>query len=341
MFWFTATRSDAGPLQFRATRNARSRANRALTALAAVSIAVLTGAALYSQTGPAVVLVSMTGSGRWPGRPGQLVEGRGASSVVQLHGDVHQAVIGPVSLRNAYRAVDTMLSSTVSNLVIDGVSAEVRGGCIRTRGAQILIRNTRCAMTNGPQFGDVNMPFGLQVTSGRDIRVENSRFDGFQWRTAPWRYWNGEGISIERGVVGVAFRNVSADANTDAGFDIKPFVTLDNVSARGNCRNFRFWSGARAGTLISGDTVKRGGISSCSALWLNGSQSLPHPRLQIARLVVRFTRPGDIIVVENGAADIEIGRCEIQAPAKTQLVRFTAGRGEVKLGPGCGGGLAG
>lgn len=272
---------------------------------------------------------------KWLASVSEPVDGGGSYSVVLLRGNVRGATIGPAVIRHTYRAVDTSPSATVSGLTIKGLSAEGRGGCIRTHGEDILIRNARCAMVGGSQSGNVNMPFGLQITSGSNVRVEDSRFDGFQWQANPSRYWIAEGISVEWGVAGLSFRNVSADQNTDAGFDIKPFAKLDGVSAAGNCRNFRFWSGAEAGTLISGGTVKRGGISSCSPIWLNGSAGGSRPRLHIAKFVVRMSRPGPVIVVENGAADIQLDQCDIQAPLGSTLVRFRSAPGGVMLGPGC------
>ena len=98
----------------------------------------------------------------------------------------------------------------------------------------------------------------------------STAFNGARPRTLA--IWNGEGVSIERGVAGVQFRRVSANHNTDAGFDLKPFAIMSDVSAANNCRNFRFWSGGDVGTLTTGDVVKRGGTSSCSGIWLSGSQ---------------------------------------------------------------------
>ena len=65
--------------------------------------------------------------------------------------------------------------------------------------------------------------------------------------------------------------------------------------------------------------MKRGGTSSCSGIWLNGSEDGPRIRLHIKKLIVRMCRPGTIIQVENGPADIEIDECDIRAPAGTDM----------------------
>jgi hypothetical protein len=272
----------------------------------------------------------------WPGAsPGSVIYAAGDSNVATVDGDVSSATIGPVTVRDSYRAIDVGNSATVARFEASDVDAEVSASCIRTHADVVVVRRARCSMTGAPQAGRINMPFGLQVTTAKTVLIEDSSFDGFQWRAPSNRYWQGEGISIERGVAGVQFRRVTANRNTDAGFDIKPFAILSDVSAADNCRNFRFWSGADAGTLTTGDTVKRGGISSCSGIWLNGSDSGPRFKLHIKRLVVRMTRPQTIIQVENGPADIEIDECDIEAPAGSEMVRFEMGAGEVRLGRGC------
>jgi hypothetical protein len=110
---------------------------------------------------------------------------------------------------------------------------------------------------------------------------------------------------------------------------------MSDVSASGNCRNFRFWSGGDVGTLTTGDAIKRGGTSACSGIWLNGSTSGPRPTLHIRKLIVRMTRPAMIVEVETGPADIQIDECDIRAPAGTTMIKFERGAGEVRLGRGC------
>ena len=279
--------------------------------------------------------IFLTGDVVWPAAGPSPIYAAGDDNVVMLQGIIPSASVGPATVRNSYRAVDVSSAATVERFEARDIDAEVNAACIRAHAEVVVVRRAHCFMTGSPQVGRVNMPFGLQVASAKTVLVEDSNFDGFQWRAPADRYWNGEGVSIERDVAGVQFRRVSANRNTDAGFDIKPFAIMSDVSASDNCRNFRFWSGADVGTLTTGDTVKRGGISSCSGIWLNGSETGPRFALHIRKLIVRMSRPGTIIQVENGPADIRIDECDIQAPAGTIMTEFEDGEGEVRLGRGC------
>ncbi|MGH9548526.1 MAG: hypothetical protein ACRD3W_04090, partial [Terriglobales bacterium] len=210
--------------------------------------------------------VSLTGDiVLWPGNSRQsAIYAAGDANVATLEGNVTSATMGPATVRDSYRAVDVSGSATIGRFEAHDIDAQVNADCIRAHAQVVVVRRAHCIMTGKPQVGPTNMPFGLQVTSAKTVLVEDSSFDGFQWRAPDYRYWNGEGISIERDVAGVQFRRVTANHNTDAGFDVKPFAIMSDVSAADNCRNFRFWSGADVGTLTTGDTLKRGGISSCS-----------------------------------------------------------------------------
>lgn len=279
--------------------------------------------------------VFLTGDVAWPDRAQASSFDPGGAELVTLRGAVPNAVIGPAQVRNSYRAVDVSRSASVARLLVQGLRAEVTDACIRAHAEQMIVRDTHCRMTGGPQSEGVNMPFGLEVTSARHVSVSDSSFDGFQWQAPPERYWNGDGITIERDVSSVEFHRVSANDNSDAGFDVRPFAELSEASASGNCRNFRFWSGATAGTLVSGEVRKRGGISSCSGIWLNGATGGARPQLRVRKLVVRMRHPGTVIEVETGPADIRIDQCDIQAPRGSVMVRFDRGPGRVQLGKGC------
>ncbi|MEO6381856.1 MAG: hypothetical protein ABIO35_07635 [Nitrobacter sp.] len=247
---------------------------------------------------------------------------------------VNGARVGPVEIVNAYEAVETHPKAQVSDLVIDGVNAAVQRGCVRVIGERVVVRNLRCTMVGGPQSDIRNLPFGLHVRGGQHIQVENSVFSGFQWAGSGNAYWNGDGVSVERNVSDISLTDVTADNNTDAGFDIKSWARLDRVSASGNCRNFRFWAGAEVGTMTVGEVVKRGGSSSCMGVWVGGGKHGVPPRLTIETLVVRMREPADIIRVEGGPASISIARCDIQAPRSAKLLRLTAAS-QVTLGPTC------
>jgi hypothetical protein len=244
-------------------------------------------------------------------------------------------VIGPATVRNAFQVVHVSESANVARLEVRGLDAQVTDACVRGHADVIVVHEIHCTMTGGPQVGRVNIPFGLQISGGSSVSVTNSSFQGFLWSGPADRYWIGEGVTIEEGVTGVQFDAVTSNGNTDAGFDIKPHVVMNNVSAFDNCRNFRFWSGADVGTLTTGDTINRGGKTDCAGIWLSGSDTGARPKLHIRKFVVRMSRPGTLIEVENGPADVQIDECDIKAPPGTSMVNFKEGPGTVVLGRGC------
>ncbi|MEO5774016.1 MAG: hypothetical protein ABIQ32_07860 [Sphingomicrobium sp.] len=270
----------------------------------------------------------------WPAIRATAIDAAGANGAVTLRGALHDVTIGPVRIHNAYRAVRAASSAVLSRITIRDLDARVGRSCIALSGDRLVIRDTQCVMTGGPQHERRNMPFGLHVSGGRGLIVENSRFDKFQWAGPDDRYWNGDGVTIEQGVSGARLRNVSANGNTDAGFDIKPPARLDRTFASDNCRNYRFWNSIEAGTLTAGDVRKRGGVSSCAAIWIHGSDSAP-PRVHIASLVVRMKRPGTIMIIEDGPAQVFLDSCDISAPARTTLVHSRHPGTRLRLGPGC------
>ena len=126
----------------------------------------------------------MTGNVVWPSRQGMAIEGDGENDVVTLRDVIPAATIGPAAVRGAYRVVYVSRGATVGRFHVDGLRAQVTDACIRAHADVVVVRNTHCAMTGGPQRGGVNMPFGLQITSAASVDVEDSSFDGFRWRAA-------------------------------------------------------------------------------------------------------------------------------------------------------------
>jgi hypothetical protein len=267
-----------------------------------------------------------------------LVDAPGVNGAVLFTGTVDGASIGPVMITNAYRAIETSRKSmAVRNVIIDGLVADnLQREGIRLKGAaeNITVRNfalTHAAKSNTPP----DLPEGIHVESGRNILIENGRISGFQMISGPDLYWNGDGIATEGHVDGITIRNVSADNNTDAGFDLKSFHTqMDNVEAGGNKRNFRIWNGLTAGTMTIGNIVKRGGTSSASGMWIKGNRSVPV--VTIDKLIVRMTTPGIIIQIEDGPVDLKIAACDIQAPAGSVMLKTEKAAGmKIALGSSC------
>lgn len=301
-----------------------------------VGCLLLLAVALAADSAPRAAPIKLTGAVSWPGFSAPLlIDGDPELELLSLEGAVPTAVIGPAIVRNAFQVVHVSQSATVGRLEVRGLQAEVTDACVRGHADVVIIDRVYCTMKGGPQTGRVNIPFGLQVSGGSKVSVTNSSFQGFLWSGPENRYWIGEGVTIEEGVTGVQFDSVTSNGNTDAGFDIKPFVRMNNVSAFDNCRNFRFWSGADVGTLTTGDTIKRGGKTDCAGIWLSGSDTSERPKLHIRKFVVRMTRPGTLIEVENGPADIQIDECDIRAPSGSSMILFKEAPGTVILGRGC------
>jgi hypothetical protein len=276
----------------------------------------------------------------WPGNRSNLArefDGGGRKAIILLRGSVTGARINSAVVTNAYRAIETDKAAQVSDLIVDGLHASVERECFRVRGDHIVIRNTHCTELDPPRTKHSDLPEGLHIEQGNDIRIEHSSFIGFQMVANDALYWNGDGVAAERGVTGLEIRDVIANDNTDGGFDIKPPVTMDNVSASGNCRNFRFWSDSKIGTMTVGDTIKRGGKNTCFGIWIKGTREGEGemPTISIERLVVRMSRPTPIIHVQDGAAEVRIAECDIQAPAESGEVWMPNRQGRLVLGKGC------
>jgi hypothetical protein len=289
--------------------------------------------AIYSPASSAQVYLR-TGQ-VWPSTD-TTINAQGKTAVV-LSGFVSNAAIGPVTVIDAFRVVETKDDNAVINqLKITSLTGQaVQRECIRLRGfvTNALIDGVNCTFRDTPQISP-NLPEGLHLESGSGIVVENSSFNGFQMTADPGSYWNGDGIATERTASNIRIINVSADNNTDAGFDLKSSNTwLDGVSAEGNARNYRFWGSISVGTMTVGDTIKRGGTASTAGIWIEGSSAVPI--VQIDHLIVRMTTPGTIIRVEQGPVDLRIGSCDIQAPTGGHFLVSESSATRLTLGPGC------
>jgi hypothetical protein len=252
-------------------------------------------------------------------RPHRGGGGGGQKVAIVLSGATNGETIRPGVIDGAYRAIGMAKDAEVAGLTVDGMQARVVRDCIRIIGERIVLRDVHCSMLPGPQMSMHEMPEGLHIQRGSNITIEHSSFTGFQMMLGPKDYWNGDGIAAEKPVSDLTFRDVISNDNSDAGFDIKPPVSMDRVSASGNCRNFRFWSDADIGTITVGDVDWRGGSSRCAGIWVAGSDT-SRPKIHIRNLIVDASKPLDIIKVAKGAADITIDHCVIHAPKGTHLL---------------------
>ena len=250
------------------------------------------------------------------------VKDRGA--VVHLKGTVENRVIGPLKVVGPYRIVETSKDLVLRNLKIQGITGlNLQRDGIRVRGMVdgVTIQNFRLEMRREPQVSP-NLPTGIALSSGQNIRISDGQVSGFQMVKVPGKYTNGDGIASERMVHDLSIVRVVSKNNSDGGFDLKSSpTTLDQLRAENNGRNYRFWSRVEAGTLTS--IEPRG-----AHIWA-GNTALVH----IKRLVARSSTDAPLVAVE-GAGQVVIDQCELHLPRGTTLVK-KSGQGKVVLGRGC------
>lgn len=259
------------------------------------------------------------------------------TAVVRIDRLVRGATIENLRVAGAYRVLEVDKGAGVEQVTMRNVHATgVTRSLARFRGPSSgLIERSSVLFSPIPQKPP-HLPEGLIFEAGaHDWTVRDVTLRGAQMVMGPKRYWNGDGVATERGTRGFRFIRVTADDNSDAGFDLKGEDTwLDQVSASGNARNYRFWTSVKAGTLTVGDTLLRGGTGGTAGIWVLGDPAHP-PTITIDRLVVRMTRPTSIFAVKDGAAVIRVGRCDIRAPRGTQMVTSKVGKPDFRGGPGC------
>lgn len=283
-----------------------------------ILLAALAAAPAQAQT------VSIKSGQTWPSSPATVTFSGGIA--VKLAGTVENATIGPVTLIGAKYAVYTNSDTdTVRNLTIQGLTvteAQREGVRIRGNADGVVIRDFDIRMRAAPQVSP-DLPTGIAFFSGRNLRVENGRLSGFRMVTVPGTYTNGDGLSSEKAVDGLTISNVASDDNSDGGFDLKgQNITLNNLSAARNYRSFRFWGGARAGTLTSIDPRN-------AHVWAGTGAAVV-----IDKLIARSATTAVILYVD-GATSVAIGSCELSVPAGTKLTYIATKTTAVTLGPGC------
>ena len=186
----------------------------------------------------------------------------------------------------------------------------------------IFIRDFDIRMRAQPQVS-LDLPTGIALYSGRNLRVENGHLSGFRMVDEPGKYPNGDGLSSERPVDGLNISNVTSDDNSDGGFDLKGSnITLTDLSATRNYRSYRFWGGVHAGTLTSIDPRK-------AHVWAGTGANVV-----IDKLIARSSTTAVILYVD-GAQSVTIGSCELSVPAGTKLTYLATNTTVITLGPGC------
>ncbi|HVF84260.1 MAG TPA: hypothetical protein VM913_08850 [Sphingomicrobium sp.] len=244
---------------------------------------------------------------------------------IQLKGLVQNQVIGPLTISDSFRAIESDKGVRIRNLRITGIDAtRLQRDGIRIRGDAdgVVIRNFRLAMRDQPQ-SHPNLPIGIAVQEGRNISIDSGSTSGFQMVFVPGKYTNGDGIATERAVDGISITRVRASDNSDGGFDLKSSRTrLDQLTAVRNGRNYRFWRTVEAGTLTSADARN-------AHIWLARGADV-----RIRKLVATSRSRSPVVRIE-GPAKIVIDSCELRLPPGTRLVAGSMAGSQVSLGRGC------
>lgn len=262
----------------------------------------------------------------------------GLPVMIVVRQPTRNATIRDLNIDGAVRVIDSVKGATAANMMIDGLHAiNLSRGLARFRGSSSgVIQNSSARFSATPQIAP-NFPIGLHFEEqANNWTIRNVTVAGAQMVMDEKAYWNGDGIATERTTHDFRFVDVTSNDNTDAGFDLKGGNSyLDRVSASGNARNYRLWTSVRAGTLNTGDTVRRGGKGPTAGIWVKGSAANP-PVIEIETLVVRMTKPGTIFFVQQGPAVIRVGRCDIQAPPGARLLTVVPDdQVKAEFGPGC------
>ncbi len=271
---------------------------------------------------------------------GSLLFASGVSGkAITLKGAVPEREIGPVSQSGFYRLIESAKNAKIGHLRIfdiKGVDATRSGIRIRGQVDRVEMQNVDISHAAEPNKRP-DLPIGIHLQNGNVISIERASLSGFQMDVGADEYANGDGIAAERGVNTLILRDISVRDNSDGGFDLKAKSTRgDNLFASGNGRNYRIWDRTKftAGTLESVTPYVRSGNSGSAHFWVKGNDAGP-PSITIDHLVVRSDNTAPIFWVQDGGANIRIGRCTLDVPNGTTFVRGGSKNINVKAGPGC------
>lgn len=209
-------------------------------------------------------------------------------------------------------------------ILLERVDAICRASCATFGRASdgITIRNVtfrRAAPATSASEIDAAIRLGGSKggVATRNILIDQVIGSGFQTLVTKG-YINGDGVTANRGVVGLTILNSRFDDNADAALDLKSIDTrLDNVAGARNKRTFRFWLDVVAGLLISEDPR-------WAHVWAGKTA-----KVTIRKLVA--IGGGTLIDTEEGAV-VEVLSCDLTRYTGGLLVK---GKGRVALGAGC------
>ena len=216
---------------------------------------------------------------------------------------------------------DRKSKPTVANLTVRRIRAGFlkRGIRLRYDSNAIVIRDFRLTHL-GPNRARGDIPVGIGLYDDvHNVLIERGVIENVLSELPDQkRYWNADGISLERGVHDVVLRDIVIRNCTDGGIDSKATnLLIDRASIEGCGRNLRLWEDARITTLESIDPIKRGGIGVTAHIALYKGVG----NVSIDRLIIRSDRPTPIFVMESDApATVVVGSHDIKTPRGTPLV---------------------
>lgn len=242
-------------------------------------------------------------------------------------GTVDNARVGPVVVKDAYRAIETGTDNTlVSNTVIDGLKGvNLKRDGIRLRNiSNVEIRNfdlQHSSIQNTPG----HLPEGISAYSGSGLSIHDGRVAGNQMVWISGTYTNGDGIATEGAISNVLIERVTSEDNSDGGFDLKgQNILLNDTIARRNNRAYRIWGTASAGTITAEDFNGAG-------IWLGKGASFT-----VEKFIARSSRAKSIIFRWEAGATLIVKECDLTGMKPDARLTSSDGTAlKVSLGPGC------
>ncbi|MGB3723602.1 MAG: hypothetical protein WA979_12390 [Pacificimonas sp.] len=262
----------------------------------------------------------MSDGDRWRAEAPERVDG---DLLLKITARAHGVIIGPARILGARAVLWSGKNSDIDDLVISRIVATDLGReGIRLDGdvGSVAIDDFDLSAAKNPAE---KLAGGIVVRHGENIVISNGRVAGFRTVTKNGKYPKGDGIAAERGVDRLKIDNVFAEANADAGFDLKArHSQLHRLTSSRNYRNFRFWGTVDAGTLIS---VAPSGAH----IWV-GKDAI----VKVAKLVARGAAAVPLVQLEAGAR-LDIDSCDLEIEGTNTFLIEKPASAQIHLGVGC------
>lgn len=213
---------------------------------------------------------------------------------------------------------------TVSNLTVQRIRAGFtkRGIRLRYGSNGIVIRDFQLTHL-GPNRARGDIPVGIGIVDQvHNVIIERGLIENVLTELSDQKkYWNADGISMERGVHDVVVRDVVIRNCSDGGIDSKATnVFIDRVRVDGCTRNLRLWEDAKIGTFESLNPFKHGGVGGAAHIGLYNGVNM----VSIKKLVIRSNKPTPVFLMEgNAPATVVVDSYDIKTPPGTPLVGGT------------------